>query len=149
MSGESLGEHALVDPTVGVLGDHLDVGDRLAPGNLVGVVLVRTDEHHRPLGLRDPLEEPVAGGEVRRQPQVENVDQLEDRRGGAGAAEDHHVVVGAAHGPVDDPAGVLAEAGRLQAGARGLGVGVGVQGQDLVADEVLDEGQRPAREYSC
>ena len=40
--------------------------------------------------------------------------------------------------------GVLAQAGRLQAGAAALGVGVRVAGQDLVADEVLEEGQRPA-----
>ena len=32
----------------------------------------------------------------------------------------------------------------LQAGAAGLGVGVGVARQHLVADEVLDEGERPA-----
>ena len=39
-------------------------------------------------------------------------------------------------------AGVLAQPGGLQAGAAGLGVGVGVARQHLVADEVLDEGQR-------
>ena len=38
-------------------------------------------------------------------------------------------------------AGVLAQPRRLQAGAAGLGVRVGVAGQHLVADEVLDEGQ--------
>ena len=42
-------------------------------------------------------------------------------------------------------AGVLAQPRRLQAGARRLGVGVGVAGEDLVADEVLDEAQRPPR----
>jgi hypothetical protein len=50
----------------------------------------------------------------------------------------------AAHGVADDPPRVLAEPGRLQARARALGVGVGVAGQDLGADEVLDERQRPA-----
>ena len=39
-----------VDVAVGVLADRDDVGDRLAPGQLVGVVLVRPDEHDRPLG---------------------------------------------------------------------------------------------------
>ena len=42
-------------------------------------------------------------------------------------------------------AGVLAQPRGLQAGAAGLGVGVGVARQHLVADEVLDERQRPAR----
>jgi len=42
-------------------------------------------------------------------------------------------------------ASVLAQAGGLQPGARGFGVGVRVAGQDLVADEVLDERERPAR----
>ena len=42
-------------------------------------------------------------------------------------------------------AGVLAQPRRLQAGARALGVRVGVAGEHLVADEVLDEGQGAAR----
>ena len=45
-----------------------------------------------------------------------------------------------------DRAGVLAQPGGLQAGAAALGVGVGVAGEHLVADEVLDErapGPRP------
>ena len=37
---------------------------------------------------------------------------------------------------------VLAQPRGLQAGAAGLGVRVGVERQHLVADEVLDEGQR-------
>ena len=45
---------AEVDAAVVVLRDGRDVGDRLAPGQLVGVVLVRADEHDRPLagGIR-------------------------------------------------------------------------------------------------
>ncbi len=38
-----------VDVAVGVLRDDHDVGDRLAPRQLVGVVLERSDEHDRPL----------------------------------------------------------------------------------------------------
>ena len=45
------------------------------------------------------------------------------------------------HGIADDAAGVLAQARGLQAGATRLGVGIGVGGQDRVANEVLDEGQ--------
>ena len=77
----------------------------------------------------------------------EDADQLVDRAGGAGAAEDH------ARSSSSPPtaswmirAGVLAQAGRLQAGAGGLGVGVGVARQHLVADEVLDEGRARGRD---
>ena len=42
-------ELAEVDVAVGVLADHHHLGDRLAPGQLVGVVLERPGEHHRPL----------------------------------------------------------------------------------------------------
>ncbi len=44
---------------------------------------------------------------------------------------------------VDDRPGLLAQPGGLQPGAAGLGVRVGVAGQHLVADEVLEEAQRP------
>ena len=43
-----------VDMAVGVLADDHHLGDGLPPGQLIGVVLVRADEHHRPFGLRDP-----------------------------------------------------------------------------------------------
>jgi hypothetical protein len=46
---------------------------------------------------------------------------------------------------MDDLARVLAVAGRLHAGGRGLGVRVGVERQHLVPDEVLDEGEGTAR----
>ena len=45
----SLGEVREVDAAVGVRADHHDVGERLAPRQLVGVVLVRPDEDHRPV----------------------------------------------------------------------------------------------------
>ena len=70
-----------VDVAVGVLGDRHDVGDRLAPGQLVGVVLERPDEHHRPLVGRDRAAEVVAVVEVGREAQVEDADQLVDRAG--------------------------------------------------------------------
>ena len=69
---------------------------------------------------------------------------LSTRAGGAAAGEDHGGVVVAVHRVVDDPAGVLAQPGGLQAGAAALGVGVGVARQHLVADEVLEERQRSA-----
>ena len=42
-------ERGEVDVAVGVLGDDDDVGDRLAPRQLVRVVLERADEDHRSL----------------------------------------------------------------------------------------------------
>ena len=43
------------------------------------------------------------------------------------------------------PARVLAQGGHLPAGRRGLGVRVRVERQYVVADEVLDEGERASR----
>ena len=45
----------------------------------------------------------------------------------------------------DDLPGLLPEPGGLQAGARRLGVGVGVEGEDGRADVVLDEAEGPTR----
>ena len=53
-------------------------------------------------------------------------------------------LVGAADGVADHPAGLLAEARCLEAGARRFGVRVRVQRQDGVADVVLDERQGAA-----
>ena len=64
-----------VDPPVGVLADRDDVGARLPPRQLVGVVLVGADEHDRPRGV-----------------EVEQPDELVDRARRAGAAEDDDVV---------------------------------------------------------
>ena len=47
-SSKVLAQPVEVDVAVGVLRDRDDVGDRLAPRHLVGVVLVGTDEHDRP-----------------------------------------------------------------------------------------------------
>ncbi len=74
-------ELAEVDVAVGVLADHHHLGDRLAPRQLVGVVLVRPDEHHRPLAGRDRSDEPVAVVQVGRDAQVEDADELVDGGG--------------------------------------------------------------------
>ena len=50
-----------------------------------------------------------------------------------------------AGGVVDDLPGVLPQPAGGQAGAGTFGVGVGVAGQHVLADHVLDEVQRPAR----
>ena len=115
-----------VDAPVGVLGDGHDVGARLAPRQLVGVVLVGADE------------DDGAGVEV------EQADELVDRARRARAAEDDDVVLAAVDRPVDGAAGVLPQRRGLAPGRRRLRVRVGVQRQDAVADEVLDERQRAA-----
>ena len=95
--------------TVGVLVDDHDVGDRLAPGELVRVVLVGPDEHHGALVGGDGVSEVVAVVERRRELEAEHPDQLGDGVGGAAAAEHHGVfVVGGADAAADDPPGLLA-----------------------------------------
>ena len=133
-----------VDVAVRVLRDHHDVRDGLAPGQLVGVVLVRADEHDRPLVRRDRAGQVPAVVELRRHPQPEDADHLVDRAGAAGAAEHDDGLLVTAHRVPDDRPGVLAQPGRLQAGAAGLGVRVGVAREDLGADEVLQEPEGPA-----
>jgi hypothetical protein len=134
-----------VDVAVGVLPDDHHLGDGFPPGQLVGMVLIRADERHRPLACRDMPGELVgvvqAGGDA----QLEDSDELVHRGGRPGAAEDDQVIFCAADRVMDDLPGLLTQPGRLQARARALGVGVGVAGQDLGSDEVLDERQRPAR----
>ena len=128
-----------------VLVDRDDIGDRLAPRQLVRVVFVGSDEDDRPLFGRDLVGQVVGVLEHGRNPETEYADHLGDRTGRSAAAEQHGVFVGGADAFGDDPAGIFAELGRLQPGARRLGVGVGVQGQHDVGDVVLDERQRATR----
>jgi len=121
--------------------DHVGVG--LPPRQFVGMVLVRADEHYRPLLGRDLVQQPVLPGRAVGQPQFQDADEFVDRGGGAGATEDDHVLVGAADGVVDDTPRVFAQQAGGQAGAGGFRVGVGVPGQHMVPDGVLDEVQRP------
>ena len=141
---ELVGEERLVDVPVGVLGTDHDVGDRLAPRQLVGVVLERPDEHDRPQVRRDVVGEAVLVLEGRGDPQAEDADQLGDRAGAARAGEDHRAVVVRPARLVHQSPRVLAQPRGLQAGAARLGVGVRVAGEHLVPDEVLEEADRAA-----
>lgn len=134
-----------VDVTVDVLADRHHVRDRLSPGQLVAVVLERSDEDHRALVRGDVVGQAVAAVEVGGEAQVQGGDQPVDRAGRPRPAEQHDVLLTRADRLTDDLASVLAKAGRLQAGARALGVGVAVERQHGGADEVLDEVQRAAR----
>ena len=94
-----------VDAAVGVLGDAHHVGDRLAPEQLVGVVLVGSDEHHRPRPPREGRRDPEPPGRPGEHLEAEDPHQLVDRAGGAGAGEDHRVLVGASDRLADDRRG--------------------------------------------
>ena len=85
-----------IDPAVGVLADRDHVGDRLAPGQLVAVVLVGPDQDDRSLVGRDVGAQAVALVEAGRDAQLEDADEQVDRAGHPGAGEDHGVVVGVA-----------------------------------------------------
>ena len=74
-------ERREVDPSVGILGNRHQIGDGFAPRQLVGVVLVRPDEHDRAIGLGNPGQEVVAIVEICRQADVQHVDELVDRPG--------------------------------------------------------------------
>ena len=133
------------DPAVGVLRDDDDIGQRLAPRKLVRMVLVWADEDDGPLRRRDRVAEAVAVGEVRREADLEDVDEAVDRRGRTGADEDDRVVAGRPDGAPDDLAGLGPEARGLEPGPRRFGVGVGVEREDRVAQVVLDERERASR----
>jgi hypothetical protein len=138
-------EVAEVHEAVGVLPNRDDVGDRLTPRELVRVVLVRADEDDGPLLCRNRLRELEVVVEPSRNPEPENPQDGVDRPRRSRPAEEDDVVLGTADRLVDQPARILTQPCRLEACRRGLGVRVGVHRQHLVADEVLDEGQRPAR----
>ena len=118
-----------VETATGVFADHDHVRHRLAPRQLVGMVLVGADEHDRPLAAAEP----------------EHPDQRVDRGRRARTAEQHDVLVGAAHRAVDDAAGVFPQRRGVQARGGRLGVRVRVQRQHALADVVLDERQCAAR----
>ena len=118
-----------VDAPARVLADGHDLGGGFAPRHLVGVVLVGSDEHD---------------GAVARI-EFEHAHQAVDRGGRPGAAEDDDVIVASVHRAVDDLPGLLAPPRRAPARRRRLGVRVAVHRQDLVADELLDEPERPPR----
>jgi hypothetical protein len=135
-------ELSQVDVAIRVLVNRDHVGDRLPPRELVRVMFERSDEDDRSLLGRDGRRESVLVVEIGRHPQPQDAGHLVDRCGRPGSAEDDRDVAVTADRLMDDPAGVFAQSCRLQAGARGLRVGVGVPRQDLVADEVLDECER-------
>jgi hypothetical protein len=134
-----------VDVTVGILGNDDDICNRLPPRQFIAVVFERPDEHNGFLLRRDLIGKSVAVIEAFGDADAENPDHEVDGTGRSTAAEDDRVLVGGADAAANDAAGVLPETSRLQTCTRGLGVGVGVQRKDLVADVVLDKRQRPPR----
>ncbi len=117
--GELIGQVPEVDVAVGVLADGHDLGDRLTPGQLVGVVLEGADEDDGTCLDRDVAAQAEARVEVGRDAQVEDADELVHRGRRARATEDDRVLVPVGvHGFADDVAGVLSVARGLAAGAR-------------------------------
>jgi len=120
--------------------------DRLAPGQLVAVVLVRPHEDHRAFLDRDAVTQAVSVVELGREAQSQHVHQLVDGAGRARAREHDRVALRVGPQSVsDDAPRLLPEARRLEARARRLGVGVGIARQDRGPDVVLDEAQATPR----
>ena len=94
MLDESMFQLVEVDVTVVVLVDLDHVGNRLTPRQLIRVVLVGPDEHHRSLIRRDLIGEAVPIVELRRDSDSEDADETVDGAGGPGAGEDHGVLIG-------------------------------------------------------
>ena len=140
---ELLLESPDVDVPVDVLRDHHDFGDRLPPGQLVGVMLVWAEEHDWAALGWNPARQVVAIVQRGRKAQPEDAYQLVDGAGRAGAAEDHARVVVTADRIPDDPACILTQPARLPSRSGRLGVGVGVSRQDVISDHVLDEPEGP------
>lgn len=78
-------------------------------------------------------------------PQPEDPDELADRDCSSEPATGDHRVLVPADRIACDCARVVTLPGGLQAGAVGPSVGVRLPGEHLIASEVVDEGQRPAR----
>ena len=134
-----------VDLAISVRADGHHVRERFPPGQLAGMVLIRANEHGRAPARREARGQPGASGPRGRVLQPENCGQLGHRRRAARSAEDDLVVAGPADRVADELPGVRAQLRGLQAGARTFGVRAGVAGKHLLADEVLDEPQRPPR----
>ena len=134
-----------VDLAISVRADGHHVRERFPPGQVAGMVLFRANEHGRAPARRNVRGQPGASGPPGRVPQPENCGQLGHRRRAARSAEDDQVVVRAADRVADELPGVRAQPCGLQAGTRTFGVRAGAAGKHLLADEVLDEPQRPPR----
>jgi len=130
---------------VGVLGDGDDVGDRFPPRQFVGMVLVRSDEHHREFPGRDAIGQAVLLIQSRRYPDAEHSHEMVNGPGGSRSAKQHGMLFCGADTPGNDLAGFFPEPGRLQAGARRFRMGVGVQRQHCIAEVILYERQRAPR----
>ncbi len=130
-----------------------DSGKALPPGHLVGVMLVGTDEHDRLVCLLEPAEflEPRLAEELPqlliehrarggRQRDAEDLLQLVDRAGGAGATGHDPSLRARVHRALDHALGLVQQVAHAATGDVVLRVGVGVD--PLQALQVaLDENQ--------
>ena len=147
---------AEVDAAVGIQFDRHHRRVAQPPGDLVRVMFVGPHEHDRLMLPAEPLElagailaqepaetavEEVAGR--RRDGHAEHLLQLDDGAGRAGAAGDDAPAGAGIDGSLDEPLGLLQQAGGAAPGDVVLGVGVGV-GLQQALQVALDEQQRPS-----
>ena len=121
------------------------VADRLAPGDVVGVVL-----HHRPEDdgtgvLGDLLRQVVALLELVGDAQAQDVDEPVDRAGRPRADRDEDVFLRRADVARDLREGRLVVVRHQAAGVVALGVGVRHEGEDLLGELLLDVGVETPR----
>ena len=120
-------ERLEVDVAVAILRDRDEIGDGLAPRQLIAVVLEGPDEDDGTLRRGNRGTESITSIEVGRDAQVEDAYQPIDGTGAPTAGEDHAGRVVAVHRVADDATRVLAQTRGLQPRAARLGVGVGVR----------------------
>mmetsp|Transcript_27465 Transcript_27465/g.83566 ORF Transcript_27465/g.83566 Transcript_27465/m.83566 type:complete len:298 (+) Transcript_27465:668-1561(+) len=113
-----------------------DVGDRIAPGEQVGVVFVRPHKHHRPPRLAQslPLPLPLSRGA---RPQPEHRHESVGGRGGSRTDEKHPVALGAACIHLGQRARLAHKVRRLFSCLGARGVGVAVVGENFLEKKTL------------
>ena len=133
------------DPPCRVEVDVDRVADRLAPGNVVGVVLHHRPEDDGPGVLGDLPHQVVALLELVGDAQAEDVDEPIDRARRPRPHRDEDVFLRRADVARDPREGRLVVARHQAAGVVALGVGVRHEGEDLLGELLLDVGVEPAR----
>ena len=123
-----------------VLANYGQVGDRLAPRQLVRVVLVRADEDNRPLFRRDPIAQRVAFVQLGRKAEPEHVDEPIDCSGRSRADEDNGMLrLRCTDRPGDDRSRLFSVPRRLEACPGRLRMRIPIQREHSVSDVVLNE----------
>ncbi len=121
---KGVGKRVEIRPALAGLGDLDHLGAAFAPRQDVGMMFVRADDDERPRADAEQSGQPV------------------DASSGAGAGEDHRVVLRGAAAGADRGACLAAQPGHEATAVGRLGVAVGIVGQHLFEHETLDLHQR-------